>query len=166
MLFSKGGAIPDSKRPSLLKADLVTLGARREKVNAGETYSIWLEITNVGDTIWLAIPNHMGGFVTVGAHLCRENDGIVAWSYGGGQLANDIRPGERQTVEVFLTAPKDKGIYYVEFDVVCQMICWFAEHGPKTLKESWKWCKVHHPTHIESHPRQSPEHSIQYTPCC
>jgi SAM-dependent methyltransferase len=134
IIFHKGENIPDSKRPNVLHAHLTMLDETPMKVNADARYVFRLEIKNRGDTVWLATPNSLGGFVTLGAHLYGARHSLLNWDYGRGKLARDVHPGEEQTVTISLTAPSKEGIYYIEFDMSCEMISWFAHCGSKTLK--------------------------------
>ena len=64
-----------------------------------------------------------------------ENDMVVDVSYGRGRLIKDVYPGEKQTIDMSLRAPKEPGVYYVVLDMVCEKISWFAQQGSTTLKE-------------------------------
>ena len=69
------------------------------------------------------------------AHLQSEGGTVRDRDYGRGRLIRDVHPGEKQTVDISLTAPKERGVYYVKFDMVCEMICWFADRGSETIQE-------------------------------
>src|SRR5947207_12990965 len=86
---AKGTIIPDSTRPSVLKAGLKAVGEKPARVKVGRRYSFQVDVTNLGDTIWLTTPNSVGGFVQLGAHLLNENDMVVDVSYGRGRLIKD-----------------------------------------------------------------------------
>jgi len=134
VILQKGTAIPESTKPNVLHAHLKRGEGGSAKVHRGQPYTFRLEVENVGDTIWLATPNNLGGFVTVGAHLYSADHTILAWSYARGFLTSDIHPGNKQLVDITMTAPQETGMYVVEFDMVCEMISWFGENGSPTLK--------------------------------
>jgi hypothetical protein len=135
VILKKGAAVLDSKKPGVLRACLNQRDNDIRKVRSGESYSFRLEIENSGNTIWLAGPNSSGGFVTLGVHLYSVNAIVLEWDYGRGILSRDVYPGEKQDIGVSLVAPKEKGIYYLEFDLVCEGITWFAQQGSQTLRK-------------------------------
>jgi SAM-dependent methyltransferase len=134
IILQKGTAIPESTKPNVLRARLQRGEESPSKVQRGQLYTFRLEVENVGDTIWLATRNNLGGFVWVGAHLYSADHAVLAWSYASGFLTSDIHPGNKQLVDITMTAPQETGIYVVEFDMVCEMISWFGECGSPTLK--------------------------------
>jgi hypothetical protein len=134
VILQKGTAIPESTKPNVLRARLKRREESRTKVQRGQLCTFRLEVENVGDTIWLATRNNLGGFVTVGAHLYSADHAVLAWSYARGFLTSDMHPGNQQLVDITMVAPQETGIYIVEFDMVCEMISWFGECGSPTLK--------------------------------
>jgi hypothetical protein len=128
-------SVPDSKKPSVLKAGMRVVGGKPTNISAGARYSFQVEVTNLGDTIWLASPNSIGGFVQLGAGIRSESACFSERDYGRGRLIADVYPGEKQIVDMLLQAPKEPGIYYVMFDMVCEGISWFAQQGSHTLEE-------------------------------
>jgi SAM-dependent methyltransferase len=134
VILQKGTAIPESTKPNVLRARLRRGEGSPSKLQRGQPYTFRLEVENVGDTIWLATRNNLGGFVTVGAHLFSADRAVLAWSYARGFLTSDLHPGNKQLVDITMTAPQATGIYVVEFDMVCEMISWFGECGSPTLE--------------------------------
>ncbi len=44
-----------------------------------------------------------------------------------------ILPGDRLTLEAYVPAPT-RGRYVMEFDLVAEGVCWFANHGSRTVR--------------------------------
>lgn len=137
IILHKGAAAPDSRKPHVLRAGLKIMdhnAAAIQPVQRGQVCTFQIEVENIGNTIWLAKSTSLGGFVAVGAHLYREGHTALAWDCARGYLSREVHPGEKQIVEVVLAAPQEPGSYIVEFDLVCEMISWFAAQGSKTLR--------------------------------
>ena len=94
-----------------------------------------VETSNAGDTTWLSKANPVGGFVTLRARLYNAKKEAVDMDYGRAYLARDIHPREKQLVDISFVAPLQEGAYYVELDMVCEMICWFAQRESTSLRE-------------------------------
>jgi SAM-dependent methyltransferase len=136
IILEKGRSLWDSRRPNVLKALLEIVNDKPKQLKAGQQYIYQVEITNVGDTVWLSRPNPVGGFVILGAHLYSATNEALDLDYGKAHLARDVRPGEKQRVDITLIAPQREGVYFVELDMVCEMICWFAQRESATIRES------------------------------
>jgi hypothetical protein len=76
-----------------------------------------------------------GGYVTLGARLYNAKNEALDLDYGRGRLGRDVHPRETQVVDISLVAPQGLGVYYVELDMVYEMICWFGQRGSATLRQ-------------------------------
>jgi SAM-dependent methyltransferase len=139
VIAQKGKARCDTRRPRVLKALLRVAGTSLHGLRCGERYTLYVSATNLGDTVWLARPNLVGGYVTVGARLYDAMKQPVDMEYGRTNLPADVLPDEIRVVALPLIAPPAPGVYYVELDMVCEMICWFGQRGSDTL---WQMIEV------------------------
>jgi hypothetical protein len=135
VILQKGKPEWDTRRPRVLNALLKTGETGPHRLKIGQPYTFRVSAKNLGDTMWLAKPNSVGGFVTVGARLHNAAKQVVEENYGRVHLSADVRPGETQAVEVALVAPLQKGVYHVELDMVCEKICWFSQRGSGSVWE-------------------------------
>jgi SAM-dependent methyltransferase len=135
VILEKGKAVWDSRRPNVLKAGLRIVEDGPKELKAGQQYTFQVETRNAGDTVWLSSPNPVGGFVTLGAHLYNATNEALDLDYGRAHLARDVRPWEKQRVDISLVAPQQEGVYFVELDMVCEMICWFAQRGSDPIRQ-------------------------------
>jgi SAM-dependent methyltransferase len=135
VIIQKGKAEWDTRRPRVLNALLRTRDPGPHRLRTGQPYTFHVSAENLGDTIWLAKPNAIGGFVTVGARLHNAAKQLVEESYGRAHLPADVHPGGTQAVDIGLVAPLEKGVYHVELDMVCEMICWFGQRGSRSVWE-------------------------------
>jgi hypothetical protein len=100
-----------------------------------------VEVTNTGDTLWLASPDERGGYVCLGGHL---HDGAgrplrVEWFRQ--RLPRDVAPGQTVTLDARFGLPETAGDYLVRLDLVDDRIIWFSQAGSPThdlrLGVSW-----------------------------
>lgn len=90
-----------------------------------------LEVENVGDTVWRALPPTRRGTVMVGGRLY---DGeLFLGETLRALIPRDVYPGERACVEYKFKLPAP-GTYRVDVDLVDEGICWFVERGSKVLQ--------------------------------
>jgi hypothetical protein len=118
----------DSRRPGILRAEIGVTSAPQQ-VSPGETFTIEASVRNSGDTLWLAEPTPIGGFVALGAKLVDTNYQLLIHDYGLAYLTRELAPGESTTVEVSLRAPDKAGMYRVKLDMVNECIAWFEHLG-------------------------------------
>jgi ABC-type polysaccharide/polyol phosphate transport system ATPase subunit len=90
-----------------------------------------LEVENVGDTVWRALPPTRRGTVMVGGRLF-SGERFLGETLRA-LIPRDIHPSERASVEFKFKLP-GPGRYHVELDLVDEDICWFVERGSKPLR--------------------------------
>jgi SAM-dependent methyltransferase len=127
IVAQKAPRAPDSRRPGTLKARIRLL-APPTQLTAGHPFTLAAEVTNLGDTLWLAERRERGGFVALGAKLLGEDGLIAIYDYGRGYLSAAVSPGETAAVSIELVAPQQPGVYGVKLDMVDEAVAWF-EHG-------------------------------------
>jgi hypothetical protein len=111
-------------------------GSRAPKeLKAVQHYTLRVEARNEGDTLWLSDTNPVGGHVTLGARLYNAKNEALDLDYGRGHLAGDVHPREKQVADIPLVVPQGPRVYYVELDMVCEMICRFGQRGSETIRE-------------------------------
>jgi hypothetical protein len=133
IVMQRGATVIDSRRPSVLRAELELDGAPLVRTGAGQPFTLKVRVTNTGDTLWRATPDLAGGYVALGAHLVDANKRVLDDGSLRGALAADVAPGGAQNVAITLTAPTAPGAYRVELDMVCEMVAWFGQRGSPTL---------------------------------
>lgn len=90
-----------------------------------------LEVENVGDTVWRALPPTRRGTVMVGGRL--HSGERFLGEILRALIPRDVYPRERASVELKFKLP-GPGRYLVDVDLVDEGICWFVEHGSQTLR--------------------------------
>jgi SAM-dependent methyltransferase len=130
MLVNPGTRPKTSRHPGRLEAQLEVAGVPAA-VGAGQVIAPTIGVTNAGDTIWLAKPSALGGYVTLGCKVLTTEGRLITDGVGRTCLPRDVQPGERVSVTTTLALPDTlgPGTYVLEFDMVNELICWFSDSG-------------------------------------
>ena len=113
-----------SKNPNVLKASIKVLGFPKEVKN-GSLFKIQIKVKNIGDTIWIADPDPVGGHVTIRAKLLDKKGNLLDDSYEGTTIPRDLKPGEDCILTLNLVAPTKRGKHLLKLDMVDELITWF-----------------------------------------
>jgi tRNA (mo5U34)-methyltransferase len=134
-LCRKRHLYPESTTPGHLSAAL-TLEAGPTRCAAGTELRFRVRVENTGLARWLAAgePETEKGAVRLTAHLLDENEEELFRYYAGATLKRDLLPGEADTLEIIVRAPKDAARYMIEFDMLSEHLSWFDDLGSPTLK--------------------------------
>ena len=128
----RGATLRDSLKPGTLAAVIRVLEppSRTPELHHHVVRTL-LEIENVGDTVWRALPPTRRGTVMVGGRLyCAERPlGETLRAL----IPRDVHPQERACVEYKFKLP-GAGRYWIDVDLVDEGICWFGDHGSQTLR--------------------------------
>jgi SAM-dependent methyltransferase len=126
-------AVPDSRHPGILRADISSPGPRALSVDRGSVLSVPLGIRNTGNTRWLHSPQPCSGHVSVGGRLRAAGGNEHELDFLRAPLPGDVEPGQRIEVDCALTVPSAPGRYVLEIDLVDEGVAWFGSRGSPTL---------------------------------
>jgi hypothetical protein len=122
----------DSLKPGTLAAVIRVLDPpARTPEQWHHVVRVLLEVENVGDTVWRALPPTRRGTVMVGGRLYSAERPLGETLRA--LIPRDVHPQERACVEYKFKLP-GAGRYGVEVDLVDEGICWFGERGSQTLR--------------------------------
>jgi SAM-dependent methyltransferase len=114
-----------------LRIDLVA-----NTVKAGQDFLVHVRVTNCGSAIWLPSTAPKGP-VNLGLHLYDAAGQLLNRDYFRQALTpgaeRPIQPGETVGFETRIPSPAP-GRYVFEFDLVSEMVCWFALNGSETVR--------------------------------
>lgn len=106
---------------------------------AGTTVRATVAFTNAGDTTW---PDPVrgdpqktnGGYAVRMAYTWTQIDrGVRMRSAARRDLKQPLPPGQSVTVTIPVTAPTEPGDYELSFELVQELVVWFADAGADTL---------------------------------
>ena len=127
----KGSSAPDSRNPSVLKAEIKALELTPRPDGAGATVKV--RVRNIGDTKWLHEESILGGFVVLGAHLVNSRREPVGRGFRRVYLKEDVEPGGSVDLEMRLPNLDPQGEYQVQLDMVDERVAWFEQCGSQKL---------------------------------
>jgi hypothetical protein len=112
----------------ILHVDLAPLA------HPGEILPVTVLALNTGRLTWA--PFYMGrsAQIRVGSHLYNEQGEMLQWDLSRLEVGTYTRPGEIATFLGSVEAPAAPGRYLLEWDLVSECECWFAELGSTTLR--------------------------------
>ena len=133
MMARKNDSYLLSSTPVGLKAALTLEEAPKTcRPKAEISYRIWSE--NIGIAKWLAPgENRTHGAVFLSVHILDQAEEILAWDYAREPIKEELEPGDRVCLEIWLQAPDTPGSYLIEFDMVSEHVTWFEDLGSSTL---------------------------------
>jgi SAM-dependent methyltransferase len=128
MLVREGTREKTSRRPGTLSATIVVRDVPRQLARR-QPYQLSADVTNTGDTRWLAAASALGGFVTVGCKIAHADGRVVLDGAGRTLLPRDVRPGESVRVDINFVVPPElaAGDYELRFDLIDELVCWFSD---------------------------------------
>ena len=126
-------SVPDSRTPSVLRAEFTLREPPPARVEAGGKLTLALTIRNAGDTLWLNGQTLRAGVVMPGVVVSNERGEIVSEVHGHPMLPRAVAPGQSFAIDIPCPVPSVAGSYTVTIDLVDQQVCWFAERGSQPL---------------------------------
>lgn len=124
-----------TERPGRLAARIRILRPADDvAISRSERLSVDVRVANIGDTCWL----HRGsgpsrvGWTRLGVHLLRadaSDGGVIDFDWYRADLGRDVEPDGKLDIRLDLPAIETGGAYVLEFDLVVEGMCWFADHG-------------------------------------
>jgi hypothetical protein len=110
-------------------------------VSAGSTVTGTVTVRNTGKLAWWPKCGGRSAAVSLGFHLLNWRGKMLQRNGGGFSLPGGVRPGEEVRVPVRFIAPAKRGDYYLEWDMLSQGECWFAQCGSAVRRTALRVCK-------------------------
>ena len=114
------------------KAEIVS-SVTRMSAKKGALMRVPLRVRNAGDVTWYNYPCETHT-VRPGAHLLDASGELLSRDFARGDLPVSVGPGEDIRVVLLARAPRQRGDFLVEVDLVKEGVLWFAEEGSQTLQ--------------------------------
>jgi SAM-dependent methyltransferase len=91
-----------------------------------------VRVRNLGDSTWPI--ERARSWFHVGNHWLDRRGRVVVRDDGRAEMPHDLPPGGEAEVSLTLRVPRSPGFRVVQFDVVQEGVCWFAERGSETTE--------------------------------
>jgi SAM-dependent methyltransferase len=109
-------------------------GSRRV-VSPAESIRLTVEVKNTGTSAWPAHGAAGGRFrVSLGNHWLNKRGGTVTLDDARAHLTRDLAPLAATTLTMIVTAPRRRGHYLLELDMVQEGVAWFKTKGASTVR--------------------------------
>jgi SAM-dependent methyltransferase len=107
----------------------ISLDGPLPALDPGRRVLVRVRVRNESHNNWMA-----GLDMNVGNHWRhRKGRKTLILDDGRGRVVGPVKPGEDTAVELVMRAPAKPGRYILEFDLVEEGVCWFADRGSPTL---------------------------------
>jgi hypothetical protein len=104
-------------------------------LKTGERVAIYVRIKNTSDSNWQALGRADGAFaIKLGNHWFNEQGVMVVQDDARASLLFDLQPGQEMELPITVTAPTAPGRYYLELDMVQELVAWFGSQRSKTMR--------------------------------
>ena len=90
-----------------------------------------VDAVNEGGLSWISVPNRWP-HIRVSYHIRDVSGKVITWDGERTPIYSTVEPNRSTSILASFTAPKDPGEYLVEWDMVSESECWFAECGSPT----------------------------------
>jgi SAM-dependent methyltransferase len=108
-----------------------------KEMATGRIYSIQLRITNKSPNVWPGF-NKLAGAppIKAGNHWFDSKGNPLVQDDGRALLLDDLHPNQLTTLELNVTAPAMPGQYFLEIDLVQELVAWFRDKGSPSIRVS------------------------------
>jgi hypothetical protein len=101
------------------------------EIRSGSHIFVRIRAINDGVLCWSAIPNQWP-HLNISYHIRDDSGRLVVWDGDRTSVTPIVEPGGIVSLMASFTAPREPGEYLVEWDMVSEGECWFAECGSPT----------------------------------
>ena len=126
-------SVPDSRNPNLLRAHFEFVTSPPARLAAGQMIELEVEVTNEGNTFWIAGRQTRLGVVMPAVKIFDDKGTLVREFHGEPPLPHSVAPSETVRLRIRTPAPQQNGRYVLKLDLVNQHVCWFEDAGSDPL---------------------------------
>lgn len=104
-----------------------------ESASSGDHLFVRVDAFNSGLLTWMRYPRQWPN-LCVSYHVYDASGKLLVWDGERTPITSIVETGDKVSIFAFFIAPKEPGEYMVEWDMVSEDECWFAECGSPTEK--------------------------------
>jgi hypothetical protein len=121
--------------PDVYKAELSCIESPMCCIDRNTIVSLPVKIKNASRGPWPALGGPDGRhWIKLAYHILDAHEHIIIFDGIRTTLPGDLAPQQEVIVQARVQAPDRPGAYIIEFDVVQEMVSWFATRGSKTMR--------------------------------
>jgi hypothetical protein len=103
----------------------------------GSKVKVTVRVSNQGDQVWrdpnTAAATEPGSAIAMSYRWTRENGAEVSGFETRWASPHPVAPGEVAVIPADVTAPKEPGEYFIQFDLLQEFVAWFQYKGAPKL---------------------------------
>lgn len=96
-------------------------------------FTVELDAINTGVARWLATTARDIGAVMIGTHLYNKDFELINLDFCRCRLPEDVEPESVLHTSMQIPSPKERGEYFITFDLVSEAVCWFENVGSQPV---------------------------------
>jgi hypothetical protein len=106
----------------------------------GQKETITVKIKNTSDVVWWQRGGEMNDradnkfYIALGNHWLDKDGKRTSEVEGHNGIPKDLNPGEETEMTLLITAPRQRGEYIMELDMVQEAVSWFGDKGSPTTR--------------------------------
>jgi hypothetical protein len=121
------------------KAEISVIENSQAVIKPRSIFSVKVKIKNVGTALWPALGTIDSKYwIQLGYHIYDKNGNAIVFDGERVALPCDLEPNREVIISSLIRSPENEGEYIVEFDMVQEMVTWFAGQGSQTAKIAMK----------------------------
>jgi hypothetical protein len=112
----------------------ITFPTSKIRARKNSSFMLKVHVKNASSAPWGVLNENIGGKYQINASyrwLSADRSPLGDYDYRIG-LPHDLRPGETIQIEFIIQAPAALGKYFLEFDLVQELVAWFHDKGNQT----------------------------------
>jgi hypothetical protein len=127
---------PDSPLPDAAYKAELGLVEPLTTMKPGEKKTVKVKVKNASNVLWIVYGTQPGlkYRVAVGNGWLDANQKLITNMDGRIGLDSNLGPGKETEAQLFITAPSKPGDYYLQLDMVQELVTWFADKGSPVFK--------------------------------
>jgi SAM-dependent methyltransferase len=100
------------------------------QVDSGSLHPIKVRVRNLSDCSWPGLGTRAGVYpVRLGNRWLRESDGVVIEDGARADFPNPLPPGDQIDLTLTVMAPRTRGDFKLQVDLLQEMVGWFRDRG-------------------------------------
>lgn len=105
------------------------------RLTPNESATLRVTVKNRSNITWLVRERAAANYqLNLGNHWLNAQGAVVANDDGRGILIQDLPPGQEAEIRLTINAPRNRGDYILELDMLQENVSWFALRGSQTVR--------------------------------
>ncbi len=114
---------------------LISLENKSVALKPNTSAVLKIKVRNMSPSLWPSRGQADGKYgINLSYHWIDQNGKIIVFDGLRTALPHDLMPNEEVTLNVVVATQPQRGEFFIEFDLVQELVAWFKDKGSQTLK--------------------------------